>query len=203
MRALQELTQLFFNQRNRSRFLFNYSPPASLSPALTRTLEGSELLHGQVHQVFDLTRTLLADGALPVLTRGCKLFAQRCSRFLSRPEALIAQGWALHHSMRSFKVHDQVSEVSTAADSAVCDDWVLILLQSVGDAAMFAPEHGAANGGLYEANSGSLPSCGRTRDLFPLSPLFDLVLVDSASVGTRFRSGLCQQHALPLHGHSQ
>ena len=74
------------------------------------------------------------------------------------------------------KTHDQVSEGSTAADSTVCDDWVSILLQSVGDAAMFAPEHCVSNGGLDEVNSGSLPSCGRTRDRFPLPPLFDLVL---------------------------
>ena len=58
------------------------------------------------------------------------------------------------------KTHDQVSEGSTAADSTVCGDWVSILLQSVGDSAMFAPEHGAPNGGLDEVNSGSLPSCG-------------------------------------------
>ena len=38
-----------------------------------------------------------------MLTRGCKFFAQRCSRFLSGTEAVIAQGWALHQSMRGFE----------------------------------------------------------------------------------------------------
>ena len=74
------------------------------------------------------------------------------------------------------KTHGQVSQGSTAADSAAGDDWVSILLQSVADTATFAPEHGAPNGSLDEFNSGSLPSCGRARDLFPLPHLFDLVL---------------------------
>ena len=57
--------------------------------------------------------------------------------------------------------HDQVSQVSTTADSDVCDDWVSELLQSVGDAYAFALEHCVLNGGLDEVDSGSLPSCGR------------------------------------------
>ena len=91
-------------------FIFSNLPHASLSPALLRTLDGYELLHGHGDQVFDLTqtpttrpRTLLKDGSIPVLTRGCKFFAQRCSRFMPGTEALIAQGWALHHSMRGFE----------------------------------------------------------------------------------------------------
>ena len=76
---------------------------------MTRSLAGYQRLHGTGRQVFDLTqtpttrpRTLLKDGSLPVLTRGCKLFAEHCSRFLSGSEALIAQGWALHRCMRGF-----------------------------------------------------------------------------------------------------
>ena len=49
-------------------------------------------------------------------------------------------------------------------------------MQSVGDASALALEHCVLNGGLDEVDSGSLPSCGRKRDLFPLPPLFDLVL---------------------------
>ena len=90
-------------------FFFCDLPHTKLTPALTKTLAGYRRLHGHVDQVFDLTqtpttcpRTWLKDGSLPVLTRGCKFFAERCSRFLSGPEALIAQGWALHRSMRGF-----------------------------------------------------------------------------------------------------
>ena len=89
-------------------FFFSDLPHATLSPALAKTLKGYERLHGHGDQFFlDLMqtpttrpRTLLKDGSLPVLTRGCKFFAQRCSRVLSGTEALIAQGWALHRSMR-------------------------------------------------------------------------------------------------------
>ena len=80
-----------------------------LTPALTKTLAGYQRLHGRGDQVFDLTqtpttrpRTLLKDGSLPVLSRGCNFYAKRCSRYLSGTEALIAQGWALHRSMRGF-----------------------------------------------------------------------------------------------------
>ena len=66
---------------------------------------------------------------------------------------------------------DQVSECSTAADRAAGNDWVSILMHSVADTALFARECGG-----LEVNSGSLPSCGRARDLFPLPPFFDLVL---------------------------
>ena len=88
-------------------FFFSDLPHTTLSPALAKTLKGYERWHGHGDQVFDLTqtpttrpRTLLKDGSLPELARGCKFFAQRCSRILSGTEALIAQGWALHRSMR-------------------------------------------------------------------------------------------------------
>ena len=142
--SVKDLTQLIFNhevvQGTGADFFFSDRPHASLSPALTRTLEGYEFLHGQADQVFDLTqtpatrpRTLLTDGSLPVLTRGCKFFAQRCSRFLSGPEELIAQGWALHHSMRVSRILSLASSpisqigVSLASQGMACIALALVL----------------------------------------------------------------------------
>ena len=224
-----------------------------------------------------------------MLTRGCKFFAQRCSRFLSGQEALIAQGWALHRSMRGFVgsladvfahqsdrcvtgfagngmhcasvglvLHwilirgsllnngvgnlasmpsplgapsvklsrkelrdvavsgdrllelraagklsqqqllylkfpvdavvpnetcaagppEQISRDSTAVDNDVRDVWVSELLQSVANVSVFASKHGELSGGPDNNDDGSLPACGRKRDLFPLPPLFELVLND-------------------------
>ena len=90
-------------------FFFCDLPHTELTPAIAKTLAGYERLHGHGDQVFDLTQTpttrpctLLKDGSLPVLTRGCRFFAQRCYLFLCGQGALIAQGWALHRSMRGF-----------------------------------------------------------------------------------------------------
>ena len=112
--------------------LFSDISHASLSPALARTLDGYERLHGHGDQVFDFTqtptirpRTLLKDGSLPVLTRGCKFFAQRCSRFMSGTEALIAQGWAPHQSMRGFEgfLSDVFANQSDCCAIWFCREW--------------------------------------------------------------------------------
>ena len=73
---------------------------------------------------------------------------------------------------------EQVCRDSTAVDNDVRDGRVSELLQGVADVSVFALKHGVLNGGLGGTDDGSLPACGRKRDLFPLPPLFELDLND-------------------------
>lgn len=70
-----------------------------LTPHLERNLAGYKNIFGPTANAFDLAQTpecrppaLLKLMALPVITRGCRLYSSSHQRFLSGREDLIAQG---------------------------------------------------------------------------------------------------------------
>ena len=71
---------------------------------------------------------------------------------------------------------EAVSHDTTTADSDVRGVWVSELLQSVADVSLFSLKDGVLSDDLGGNDGGSLPACGRRRDVFPLPPLFELVL---------------------------
>ena len=92
-------------------FFYMSGAPDKLTPAQNRRLNDYVKLFGATANVYDLSqnplqrpRRLLQCGALPAITKSCRLYSTQHRRFMLGSEALTAQGWPMQSGLAHHRI---------------------------------------------------------------------------------------------------